>query len=83
MTLEPHIIYLDGNPRAITMAKDEAHAVESFRTAVLGSKVEGVVTAKSGWTAPVEDLMRVGLLGLYSRMFSADMSAMARAGGKH
>lgn len=83
MTLEPHIIYLDDKPRAITMAKDEAHAVESFRTAALGSKIEGAITAKNGWTAPIEDLMRVGLLGLYSRMFSADMAAMMQAGGKH
>ncbi len=83
MLLEPHLIYLDGQPRAITMAKDEAHAIESFRTAVLGTKLTTTVTAKSGWSAPIEDLMRVGLLGLYSRMFSADMAAMAAGSQRH
>lgn len=83
MTLEPHVIYLDGKPRAITVAKDAVHAVETFRTAALGQKLEGTVTAQSAWDAPFEDVMRIGMLGLYMRIFSADMAAMAAANRGH
>lgn len=79
MTLEPHLIYLDGKPLAITVAKDADHAVESFRAAALGQGLKGTVTAQSGWTAPFEDVMRVGLLGLYMRIFQGDMAAAAAA----
>ena len=78
MTLEPHVLYINGKPRAITWAKDVEHALESYRMATLGHKKDEteVVTAVNGWDAPVEDIMRVGLLGIYSRMFQADMAMM-------
>jgi hypothetical protein len=78
MTLEPHVLYVNGKPRAITWAKDPEHALESYRMATLGTKKDEteVVTAVSGWDAPIEDIMRVGLLGIYSRMFQADMAMM-------
>lgn len=78
MTLEPHVLYVNGKPRAITWAKDSEHALESYRMATLGVKKDEteVVTAVLGWDAPIEDVTRVCLLGLYSRMFQADMARM-------
>jgi len=78
MTLEPHIIYINGKPRAITWAKDPEHALESYRMALLGSKKDEteIVTAVSGWDAPIEDVSRVCHLGIYSRMFQMDMARM-------
>jgi hypothetical protein len=82
MTLEPHVLYINGKPRAITWAKDPEHALESYRLATIGQKKDAneVVTAVSGWEAPIEDIMRVGLLGIYARMFQAGMAAMAQGG---
>jgi hypothetical protein len=79
MILEPHVLYINGKPRAITWAKDPEHALESYRLAALGQKRDEkeIVTAVIGWDAPAEDVMRVCLLGIYSRMFQADMAAMA------
>jgi hypothetical protein len=85
MTLEPHIIYLDGQPRAITMAKDVEHAMESYRLASLGNKDPNppIVTIENAWSAPIEDVMRVGMLGIYARMFGADLAAVAQSSRKH
>lgn len=83
MTLDPHIIYLDGSPRAITYAQSQEHAVESFRAAMLGQNVTAAVTAQSAWEAPIDDVVRVGLLGLYARIFQADAAAaQAQARGR-
>lgn len=80
MTVEPCIIYLDGQPRAITIAKGAEQAVASFRAANLGQKLPGVVTAQSIWTAPIEDVQRVCLAGIFMRIFTGDAAAaMARA----
>jgi hypothetical protein len=81
MMLQPHVLYINGKPRAITWAKDPEHALESYRLATIGQKKDEkeIVTALSGWDAPIEDINRVGILGIYSRMFQADMAAMAAA----
>jgi hypothetical protein len=86
MILEPHVLYINDKPRAITMAANVEQALESYRMATLSDKKpEGeTIRAVSAWDAPVEDVLRVGMLGIYQRMFSADMAMqMAREGRKH
>lgn len=68
-------------PSAILMASSEEHAITSFRQQMLGQKDAPApedMSAQPALTAPFEDLMRVAMIGLYVRMFQADMM-MAQA----
>ncbi len=69
--LNPWVIYFDGKPRALTMARGEEDARNALRAALLGQSdfhIESV-TFQLAWDCPFDDFVRVALAGLYMRIF--------------
>lgn len=75
------ILYMDGKPCILAVeppGASEKKLLEQFRAALLGHLPEGtVLSTKDIYDAPIEDVVRVGVISLMSAMSRTEAAMQA------
>lgn len=75
MVIELYLVSIGAEGAALVMGKDPEHAVSVYRQNNLGAPpTKEVISAQRAATAPFDLFMRTAMMGLYSRLFQADMA---------